>query len=82
MGALASLSSCSDETFDPVASNSTINLTVPTGGSFVLSAGTAGSTATTVKWTSADFGFNAAVTYSLQTVKTVKALQLLLEVFL
>lgn len=70
MGALASLSSCSDETFDPVASNSTINLTAPTGGSFVLSAGTAGSTATTVKWTSADFGFNAAVTYSLQAVKS------------
>lgn len=69
MGALVSLTSCSDETFDPVASNSTINLTAPSGGTFTLNINNENETATTVKWTSADFGFNAAVTYSMQAVK-------------
>jgi hypothetical protein len=69
-GAITSIVSCSDEKLDPVASSGTINMTSPTGGNFVLTGTTAGTTAFTAAWSSADLGFNASVTYSLQAVKS------------
>ncbi len=70
LGAIASLTSCSDETYDPIASNSAINLTAPSGNTFVLNINNENTNATTVKWTSASFGYNAAVKYTLQAVKS------------
>lgn len=68
--ALISMVSCSDETLDPVASVAkNVEFTTPAGENYVLTAATAGETAVTVKWASADFGYSAAVTYSLQVVK-------------
>lgn len=74
LGAFASLTSCSDETYDPVATNGTLNLTAPAGGTFTLSAGSASNTATTVKWSSGEvgLGYNAAITYTLQAVKSTQ----------
>lgn len=69
-GTLTTVVSCSDEKFDPVASSTTITMTAPTGGTFVLSGPNAGTTAFTANWTPANFGFSAAVTYSLQAVKS------------
>lgn len=68
-GTMTSFVSCSDETFDPKASNATINMSAPTGGTFVLSGSTASATAFTTSWTPANFGFSAAVSYTLQAVK-------------
>ena len=67
----ATFTSCSKETFDPQANvNQNINVTSPTsGGNYILGATTAGTTAVTVKWTGADFGYNAAVKYTLQIIK-------------
>lgn len=63
--------SCTDETFDPVATNGdAISLTSPTSGSFTLTAGNASQNAFTVKWTSSYFGYQAAVRYYLQAVKS------------
>jgi hypothetical protein len=68
--AVLSMVSCSDETLDPVASVAkNVEFTTPAGGNYVLTAATAGTTAVTVKWSSADLGYSAAVTYSLQVVK-------------
>ncbi|UQD55897.1 SusE domain-containing protein [Flavobacterium sp. K5-23] len=68
--ALISMVSCTDETLDPVATVAkNVELNTPAGGNYVLTASTAGATALTVKWSSADFGYSAAVTYSLQVVK-------------
>ncbi len=69
-GTLSTVVSCSDEKFDPVASSTTINMTSPTGGTFVLSGANASTAAFTATWTPANFGFSAAVTYSLQAVKS------------
>lgn len=69
-GTLSAVVSCSDEKFDPVASSTTINMTSPTGGTFVLSGANASTAAFTATWTPANFGFSAAVTYSLQAVKS------------
>lgn len=69
-GAVTSMVSCSDETLDPVASvKNNIVVTEPNGGSFTLGATTAGDNVFTLKWTGADFGYNAAVTYKLQVIK-------------
>jgi hypothetical protein len=68
-GTMTSIVSCSDETFDPTATDATINMSSPTGGTFVLSGSTASTTAFTTKWTPANFGFSAAVSYTLQAVK-------------
>lgn len=65
--------SCSDEKLDPVASSGTINMTAPTGGNFVLTGSTAGATAFTTSWSSANLGFNASVIYSLQAVKSTES---------
>ena len=62
--------SCSDETLDPVASPGSISLSSPTGGTFALSGTTAGSNSFTAKWSPANFGYSASVTYSLQAVKS------------
>jgi hypothetical protein len=72
-GTMTSIVSCSDEVLDPVASSTAINMTAPTGGTFVLAGSTAGTTAFTASWTSAQFGFSAAVTYSLQAVKSTQS---------
>jgi hypothetical protein len=69
-GTITTLVSCADEKFDPVASSSSINMTNPTGGTYVLTGVTAGTTAFTASWTPAKFGFSAAVTYSMQAVKS------------
>lgn len=72
IGAFVSLTSCSDETYDPVATNGTLNLTAPAGGTFALTAGGASNNVTTIKWSSGEIGlgFNAAITYTLQAVKS------------
>ncbi len=67
-GTISTIVSCSNEKLDPVASSSAINMTSPTGGTYVLTGATAGTTAFTAAWTSAQFGYSAAVTYSLQAV--------------
>jgi len=72
-GTITSIVSCSDEKLDPTASSSTINLSSPTGGSFVLTGSTAGTDSFTAKWTPANFGFSASVTYSLQAVKSTES---------
>jgi hypothetical protein len=69
-GAISSLVSCSDEDRGPVASVvQDIVLSTPAGGNYVLTAPTAGTDAVVVKWSSADFGYSSAVTYSLQVAK-------------
>lgn len=69
-GLFTALVSCTDETFDPVASVSqNIVLSAPTGGTFTLSASNASSNAFTAKWTSSEFGFSAAARYTLQVIK-------------
>lgn len=66
--------SCSEEALDPQAAvQNSINVSSPTGGSFVLTGATAGNNVFTVKWSSADFGYSAAVTYSLKVVKATGA---------
>jgi hypothetical protein len=72
-GTITSIVSCSDEKLDPQASSSSINMTSPTGGSFVLTGSTAGNNAFTAKWTPAEFGFSSSVTYSLQAVKSTES---------
>jgi starch-binding outer membrane protein SusE/F len=72
-GTITSIVSCSDENLDPQASSSSINMTSPAGGSFVLTGTTAGNTAFTASWTPAKFGFSAAVTYSLQAIKSTQS---------
>jgi len=69
-GTFSTIVSCSDENLDPVAASTAINMTSPTGGTYVLTGVTAGTTAFTASWTSAQFGYSAAVTYSLQAVKS------------
>ena len=71
-GTMTSIVSCSDEKLDPQASSSSINMTSPTGGSFVLTGTTAGNNAFTASWTPAEFGFSSSVTYSLQAVKSTE----------
>lgn len=71
-GTISTFVSCSNQELDPVATSSTINMTAPTGGTFVLAGSTAGTTVFTASWTSAQFGFSAAVTYSLQAVKSTQ----------
>jgi len=72
-GTISTIVSCSNEKLDPVAASSAINMTAPTGGTYVLAGTTAGTTAFTTSWTSAQFGFSAAVTYSLQAVKSTQS---------
>ena len=68
---VAGLYSCTEDSKDPVASQSgDFILSAPVGGSFVLSAATAGDNAVTVQWTSADFKYPAATDYKLQMVKS------------
>jgi hypothetical protein len=67
---LTGLVSCTDETYDPVATNGeNIALSSPTGGNYTLTALNASSDAFTAKWTSSYFGFQAAVRYYLQASK-------------
>lgn len=62
--------SCTDETFDPVATNNEkIVMSSPANGTFVLSATNANAEAFNVKWTSSYFGYQAAVKYYLQVIK-------------
>lgn len=69
-GTMTSIVSCSDEKFDPVATDSpNMSLTSPTGGNYVLGATSAGTTAFTLNWTPAKFGYETAVTYTLQAIK-------------
>ncbi len=75
-GTISTIVSCSNEKLDPVAASSSINLTAPTGGTYVLTGATAGTTAFTASWSSAQFGFSAAVTYSLQAVKSTQSFDL------
>ena len=72
-GTITSIVSCSDENLDPQASSSSINMTSPTGGTFVLTGSTAGTDAFTASWSSAEFGFSSSVTYSLQAVKSTES---------
>ena len=72
-GTISAIVSCSNEVLDPVASSTAINMSSPTGGTFVLAGSTAGTTVFTPAWTSAQFGFSAAVTYSLQAVKSTQS---------
>ncbi|PJJ10526.1 SusE-like outer membrane protein [Flavobacterium sp. 1] len=71
-GTLASLVSCSDETLDPVGSvvKNTAVSSPATGTDYILEAKTASNDVFTVKWSSVDFGYVAAVTYQLQIVKS------------
>lgn len=69
-GIASSLVSCSNEDRDPVASlTQNIVLSTPAGADYVLTAAEAADDVVNVKWSSADFGYSAAVTYSLQVVK-------------
>lgn len=71
-GTLASLVACSDETLDPVASvvKNTAVSSPAAGTDYILEAKTASKDAFTVKWSSVNFGYAAAVTYQLQIVKS------------
>ena len=62
------LNSCSDEEFDPVVEvSSTPAISTPASGtSYVLTEDNAAETFETFAWTAADFGFQAATTYSIQ----------------
>lgn len=71
-GTLASLVACSDETLDPVGSvvqNTAVSSPVA-DTDYILDAKTASNDVFTVKWSSVDFGYVAAVTYQLQIVKS------------
>jgi hypothetical protein len=63
--------SCSDEKLDPVVKlGDAPTITSPSGGAaFVLEEANAANLLTDFTWTSADFGFDAAVTYTLQVDK-------------
>jgi hypothetical protein len=68
------LSSCTKDSIDPTATDSgDFTLSSPTDGSFVLNAATAGDEIFVAKWTSADYGYAAAVNYQLQLVKSTDA---------
>lgn len=61
---------CSEDTIDPKANDSEVlNLTSPDGGSYVLQSSAAGDEVFVARWTSADYGYQAAVNYKLQLVK-------------
>lgn len=69
-GIASSLVSCTNENQDPVASViQNIVLSTPAGADYVLTAPKAADDVATIKWSSADFGYSASVTYSLQVVK-------------
>jgi hypothetical protein len=70
-GTLASLVACSDETLDPVGSvvQNTAVTSPAAGTDYILDAKTASDDVLTVKWTSVNFGYVAAVNYQLQIVK-------------
>lgn len=69
-GIASSLVSCTNENQDPVASViQNIILSTPAGADYVLTAPKAADDVATIKWSSADFGYSASVTYSLQVVK-------------
>ncbi|WP_281637110.1 SusE domain-containing protein [Flavobacterium marginilacus] len=74
-GTLASLVACSDETLDPVGSvvKNTAVSSPAAGTDYILEAKTASNDAFTVKWSSVDFGYIAAVSYQLQIVKSTSA---------
>lgn len=75
-GTISTIVSCSNQELDPVASSNTISMTAPTGGTFVLAGSTAATTAFTASWTSAQFGYSSAVTYSLQAVRSSQSFSL------
>jgi hypothetical protein len=76
VGTISTFVSCSNDELDPVASSNTISMTAPTGGTFVLTGATAGTTAFNATWTSAQFGFSAAVSYSMQAVVSTQSFTL------
>ncbi len=65
------LTACSDETFDPVLSlGNAPQLTAPADGSkYVLEEANAANQFASFTWTAADFGFQAAITYTLEIDK-------------
>jgi hypothetical protein len=67
-GIIASLVSCETATTEPVGSVvKQINAVEPTNGAnLILSANFATQPATTIKWNGADFGYSAAVKYTLE----------------
>lgn len=65
--AMVLFSSCEDEERAPVISlNAAPVILAPTGGSFVLTEETEDEVFTTVEWSAADFGYKAAVTYTIE----------------
>jgi hypothetical protein len=66
-GAMLLFSSCEDEVRDPIVSlNAAPEILAPTGGSFVLTEESENALLTTADWSDADFGFMAAITYTLE----------------
>lgn len=65
------LNSCSDEDFDPVVEvSSAPSISAPASGtSYVLTEDNAADTFESFAWSAADFGFQAATTYSIQIDK-------------
>ncbi|MCA1756336.1 MAG: SusE domain-containing protein [Bacteroidales bacterium] len=65
--AMVLVSSCEDEVRDPIVTlNAAPEILAPTGGSFVLTEETEDDLLTTVEWSDADFGYMAAITYTLE----------------
>ncbi len=64
--------SCTQEEFDPVIKygDGPVLSSTPNGGSYLLTEEEAGNTLFTYNWTVADYGFPAAITYTLQLDKT------------
>lgn len=64
-------SSCSNDTFDPVVKlGAAPNLTAPTAGSsYVLTEDKAGDIFSQFTWTEADFGFQSAISYTVEIDK-------------
>ena len=71
MASVLLLQACSDDNFDPVVNlGAAPSITAPSGGStYVLAEADAANKFADFSWTSADFGFKAATTYTLEMDK-------------
>lgn len=65
---LLAVFSCTTEEFEPVIKygNSPVLTSTPDGGSFLLTEEEAGNTLFSMNWTESDFGFQAAISYTVE----------------
>lgn len=71
MASVLLLQACSDENFDPIVAPGAVPvISAPSGGStYVLEEANAANILADFNWTGADFGFQAAITYTLEMDK-------------